>query len=142
MDDLIVKTITKIIMPFIQLYGVFIILHGHISPGGGFAGGAIIGSSLVLYTLAFGLKKGNEKMPHNISSKIETGGILWFIALGLVGIIFGGNFLENQSAGFYMGNVGKIISGGLIPLATIGIGLKVGSTIITLFHTMIEEEGS
>ncbi|PKM70436.1 MAG: sodium:proton antiporter, partial [Firmicutes bacterium HGW-Firmicutes-18] len=56
MDDLIVKNITKIVTPFIQLYGIFIILHGHISPGGGFAGGAIIGASLILYTLAFGLE--------------------------------------------------------------------------------------
>jgi len=139
-DDLIVKTITRMIMPFIQLYGVFVILHGHISPGGGFAGGAIVGSSLILYTLAFGLKKGHHKIPHSISSKIETGGILWFISLGIVGIIAGGNFLDNQSAGFYMGDLGRVISAGLIPLATIGIGLKVGSTIITLFHTMIEEE--
>jgi len=128
------------IMPFIQLYGVFVILHGHLSPGGGFAGGAIIGASLVLYTLAYGLKKGHKKMPHHISSKIETGGILWFIALGLVGVIGGGNFLANKSAGFNMGQLGSIFSAGLIPLATIGIGLKVGSTIVTLFHTMIEEE--
>jgi len=139
-DDLIVKTITRMIMPFIQLYGVFVILHGHLSPGGGFAGGAIIGASLVLYTLAYGLKKGHKKMPHHISSKIETGGILWFIALGLVGVIGGGNFLANKSAGFNMGQLGSIFSAGLIPLATIGIGLKVGSTIVTLFHTMIEEE--
>jgi len=128
------------IMPFIQLYGVFVILHGHLSPGGGFAGGAIIGASLVLYTLAYGLKKGHHKMPHHISSRIETGGILWFIALGLVGVIGGGNFLANKSAGFNMGQLGSIFSAGLIPLATIGIGLKVGSTIVTLFHTMIEEE--
>ncbi|ABR50235.1 Na+/H+ antiporter MnhB subunit-related protein [Alkaliphilus metalliredigens QYMF] len=140
MDDLIVKTITRIVMPFIQLYGVFIVLHGHISPGGGFAGGAIIGASLVLYTLAFGLKKGHQKMPHRISSRIESGGILWLISLGLIGVIMGGNFLENQSAGFHMGQLGTVISAGLIPLATVGIGMKVGSTMITLFHTMIEEE--
>jgi len=139
-DDLIVKTITRMIVPFIQLYGVFVILHGHISPGGGFSGGAIVGASLILYTLAFGLKKGHQKIPHSIASKIETGGILWFISLGMVGILAGGNFLENQSAGFYMGDLGAVISSGLIALATIGIGLKVGSTIITLFHAMIEEE--
>lgn len=140
MEDLIVKTVTRLIVPFIQLYGVFIILHGHISPGGGFAGGAIIASSLVLYTLTYGLNNGHKKMPHNISSKIESGGLLCFIMLGLVGIISGGNFLANKSAGFNMGEFGRIFSAGLIPLATIAIGLKVASTIVTLFHTMIEEE--
>ncbi|PKM70563.1 MAG: sodium:proton antiporter, partial [Firmicutes bacterium HGW-Firmicutes-18] len=41
MNDVIVKTITRIIIPFAQVYGIFIILHGHISPGGGFSGGAL-----------------------------------------------------------------------------------------------------
>lgn len=140
MDDLIVKNITKIVTPFIQLYGIFIILHGHISPGGGFAGGAVIGASLILYTLAYGLDEGHKLTPHNLTSKVESGGILWFVLLGMVGILFGGRFLDNQSAGFYMGGFGNIISGGLISLATIGIGLKVASTMITLFHSTIQED--
>ncbi len=140
MDDLIVKTITRIVVPFIQLYGLFIILHGHISPGGGFAGGAIIGASLILYTLAFGLEAGHKAAPHGITSKIETGGILWFVFLGLIGILAGGSFLGNQTAGFPMGTFGNILSGGLIPLATLGIGFKVASTMITLFHNTIEED--
>ena len=140
MDDLIVKNITKIVTPFIQLYGIFIILHGHISPGGGFAGGAVIGASLILYTLAYGLDEGHKLAPHNLTSIVESGGILWFVLLGMVGILFGGRFLDNQSAGFYMGGFGNIISGGLISLATIGIGLKVASTMITLFHSTIQED--
>ncbi|MFP4457731.1 MAG: MnhB domain-containing protein [Clostridia bacterium] len=140
MDDLIVKTITKIITPFIQLYGIFVILHGHLSPGGGFAGGAIIGASFILFTLAFGIEESNKLIPHSVTSKIETGGILWFILLGLVGVVMGGSFLGNKVAGFPLGQLGSILSGGLITLATIGIGLKVASTMITLFHSIIEEE--
>jgi multicomponent Na+:H+ antiporter subunit B len=140
MDDLIVKHITKIVTPFIQLYGIFIILHGHISPGGGFAGGAIISASLILYTLSFGLEEGHKLAPHGLTSKVESGGVLWFIILGSAGIVFGGRFLDNRLAGFYMGEFGGLISGGLIPLATIGIGLKVASTMITLFHSTIQED--
>jgi len=140
MDDLIVKTITIIITPFIQLYGVFVILHGHLSPGGGFAGGAIIGASIILFTLAFGIEESKKLIPHSVTAKIESGGILWFILLGLVGVLVGGSFLGNKVAGFPLGQLGSVLSGGLITLATIGIGLKVASTMVTLFHRIIEEE--
>ena len=140
MDDLIVRYISRLIIPFIQLYGIFVIFHGHLSPGGGFPGGAILGASIILYTLAFGSEKGHQKMPHRISSKFESGAILVYILLGMIGIWSGYQFLTNAEAGFFMGETGQILSGGMIPLITLGIGLKVGSTMITLFHTMIEEE--
>lgn len=140
MDDLIVKVISRLIVPFIQLYGVFIIIHGHLSPGGGFAGGAILGAAFILYTLAFGLEKGTKKMPHKISSKIEAGGITWYILMGLIGVLAGNYFLTNREAGFLMGSTGNIISAGFIPIITLGIGFKVGSTLITLFHSLIEED--
>ena len=140
MDDLIVKTITRLIIPFIQLYGIFIILHGHLSPGGGFSGGAILGASIILYGLSFGLDKASKKLSHETSSIIETTGILWYIVLGLVGIFMGGFFLTNRAAGFPMGEVGRVISSGMIALITLGIGAKVASTMITLFHTIIKED--
>jgi multicomponent Na+:H+ antiporter subunit B len=140
MDDIIVKNISRMIIPFIQLYGIFVIFHGHLSPGGGFPGGAILGASIILYTLAFGAHRGHKKMPHYVSKKLESGAILWYILLGMVGIWTGHHFLTNQAAGFFMGQAGQILSGGFIPFITIAIGIKVGSTMITLFHTMIEEE--
>lgn len=140
MDDLFVRVITKMILPFIQIYGVYVIIHGHLSPGGGFSGGAIFAASIVLYTLAFGLKPGQKRMPHKVSSKVESGGILVFIFLGFIGIASGYSFLTNQGAGFPMGELGSVFSAGLIPIVTIAIGLKVMSTIVTLFHTMLEED--
>ncbi len=140
MDDLIVKSVSRLIIPFIQVYGLFVVLHGHLSPGGGFPGGAIMGASIILYTLAFGIDRGHLKMPHSISKWLESGAVLLYIALGMVGIFAGYVFLTNKEAGFYMGQTGDIISGGFIPMVTLAIGIKVGSTMITLFHTMIEEE--
>jgi len=140
MDNLIIRHVSRMIIPFIQLYGIFIILHGHISPGGGFPGGAILGASLILYTLSFGVRKGHEKVPHSVSKKVESGAILAYLLIGMVGIWTGHAFLTNQASGFFMGDVGQIISGGFIPLITIALGLKVGSTMITLFHAMIGEE--
>lgn len=140
MNDLFVKITTRIILPFIQVYGIYVIIHGHLSPGGGFSGGAILATSIVLYTLAFGLKAAQLRMPHHVSSKIETGGILVFIAFGYMGILFGESFLANRIAGFPIGTLGQIFSAGMIPVITFAIGLKVMSTVITLFHTMLGEK--
>ncbi len=139
MDDIILRTISRLIIPFIEIYGVFIILHGHVSPGGGFSGGAILGTSLILYTLVFGVEKAQKKFSHKVSDIAESGGILWFILIGLVGIFVTGYFLTNINAGFPIGEPGLLLSAGMIPLLMIGIGIKVASTMITLFHTVIEE---
>jgi multicomponent Na+:H+ antiporter subunit B len=139
MSDIIIKNITRIVIPFAQVYGIFIILNGHISPGGGFAGGAIIGTTLILYTLVFGREKGRKKVSHKATEIAESGGILWFVLIGLVGILVAGRFLTNTEAGFLEGELGEILSGGMIPLLMIGIGIKVASTMISLFNLLIDE---
>jgi multicomponent Na+:H+ antiporter subunit B len=140
MNDIIVKTITRMVVPIIQVYGIFIILYGHVSPGGGFSGGAMIGTSLILYTLVFGLKKGKKKFSHRVSEIAESGGILLFIGVGLIGMVAVGRFLTNIEAGFPIGEPGALLSAGMIPILMIGIGIKVASTMVTLFHILIEEE--
>lgn len=139
MNDIIIKNITRIVIPFAQVYGIFIILNGHVSPGGGFAGGAIIGTTLILYTLVFGREKGRKKVSHKATEIAESGGILWFVLIGLFGLIVTGRFLTNTEAGFLEGELGNIISGGMIPLLMIGIGIKVASTMISLFNLLIDE---
>jgi multicomponent Na+:H+ antiporter subunit B len=78
-------------------------------------------------------------VPHKRSQWMESLGILWYIALGLVGIYTSAYFLGNKAAGFYMGEAGQLLSAGIIPLLTIGIGVKVASTMITLFQKLVEE---
>jgi multicomponent Na+:H+ antiporter subunit B len=138
MNDVITKSITRIVIPFVQLYGIFIILNGHISPGGGFSGGALIGTSIILYTLVFGLPKAKKKFSHRMSEIAESGGILLFVIIGLIGLLLAGSFLTNIDAGFPIGTPGSILSAGMIPILMIGIGIKVASTMITLFHILIE----
>lgn len=140
MRDIMVKTIARIVIPFVQLYGIFVIVHGHVSPGGGFSGGALIGTSLMLYTLVFGVAKSEKKFSHRVSEIAESGGILLYVGIGLIGMVTVGTFLSNREAGFPLGEAGTLLSGGMIPILMIGIGIKVASTMITLFHTLIVEE--
>ena len=140
MNNLIIQHVSRLIIPFIQLYGLFVVINGHLSPGGAFPGGAIIAASVILYSLAFGSTQGRKKIPHHVAKLFESGAILVFLGLGLAGIFTENSFLTNKEAGFYMGEAGNIVSAGFIPIITVALGIKVASTICTLFFAIIEEE--
>lgn len=116
------------------------ILHGHLSPGGGFSGGAIFGASLVLVALSFNLEAGVKQISHQTSSILESGGVLGYVLTGLVAVMLGGNYLANRSAGFPLGQAGELFSSGAILIITVFVGIKVASTIVTLFYNIIEGE--
>ena len=140
MEDQIVRIICRIIVPFIQVYGLFIIIFGHLSPGGGFAGGAIAAASMVLFALSFNLEAGSKKISEENASLLESGGALVFVLAGVVALVLGANYLTNLEAGFPMGTPGRLFSAGIIPVITLGLGLKVTSSIVTLFYHLIGEE--
>lgn len=142
MEDLIVRYISRIILPFVQLYGLYVVLHGHLSPGGGFSGGAIIGASMILYVLSFNLDAGSKKLSHDASTVLESGGALIFAGMGLFAVLLGTNFLGNKVAGIPVGIPGNLFSSGAIMIITFGVGMKVASTMITLFYSLIEGEES
>ncbi|HOB34993.1 MAG: sodium:proton antiporter [Firmicutes bacterium] len=140
MPDKILREITSLLLPFIQMYGIYVVFHGHLSPGGGFAGGMVLGVSLVLYILVFGLDSCLRKIPHHLSSALESFGTLWYAAVGFVGLLRGASFLMNKGAGIDVGTPGELFSGGLIFIITIGVGVKVASTMLSLFYTLVEED--
>ncbi len=140
MEDRIVRIICRLTLPFIQIYGIYIIIYGHLSPGGGFAGGAIIGASMVLFALSFNIGAGSKKLPEKVSGFMESGGAILFGLVGIFAIVLGGNYLGNQQAGFGLGSYGTLFSGGIIPLLSVAIGIKITSTIVTLFYDLIGGE--
>lgn len=136
MEDIVVRAVARLLVPFIQLYGLYVIFHGHLSPGGGFSGGAIVASSMILYGLSFNLEADPYKLSHDLSSLMECGGVLWYLLVGLFGILMGSNFLANKIAGVPLGTPGQLFSSGIIFLLALGIGAKVASTMITLFYSL------
>ena len=127
--SLIVKTITRLTVGLILLYGIYILSHGHLSPGGGFAGGVIIALSFVHLMLAYGKDVALKKLPKGVMSFFESFGALMFLGIGLLG--FGGGY-------FFMNVLGKgeefsLFSAGTIPLANIAISLKVSAGLFAIF---------
>ncbi|NLB77617.1 MAG: sodium:proton antiporter [Clostridiaceae bacterium] len=140
MKDFILKRMASIILPFICIYGFYVIFHGHVSPGGSFAGGIIVGLSFIAFSTIYGIEKGRKKLPEKVLIWTESYGTLWYGIMGMVGIIKGVPFLSNKLAGVNLGEPGALNSGGLIFFIGFGVGIRVASTMVTLFFTMMEEE--
>jgi len=132
--SLIVKTVTRMTVGLIFLYGVYIVIHGHVSPGGGFAGGVIVALSFIHLMLAFGKDLLLKKVPTAAAAVFESVGAMLFLAIALAGF-FGGYFFLN----FFTkkGEPFTAFSAGIIPLCNIAISLKVGTGLFAIFVTLV-----
>jgi multicomponent Na+:H+ antiporter subunit B len=140
----IVKTISSWVKVLIVLFGIYIILFGHLTPGGGFAGGVILASSYVLLMLAFGGEFVKEDLPLSLVSKLDCLGAFAFIMIAILGLVFSGVFFANFLVDKY-GQPLHLLSAGTIPLSNIAIGLKVGASlflVIFVFSTCHKSEES
>jgi len=136
--SIIVKTVTRLTVGLILLFGIYIVLHGHISPGGGFAGGVIIALSFVHLMLAFGKDVASHKLSKNIASNLEAVGALMFLLIAVAGF-FGGSFFINI---LEKGTPFKLFSAGTMLLNNVAISLKVGVGLFAIFLALVILEGS
>lgn len=127
--SVIVKRITRITVSLIFLFGIYILLHGHLTPGGGFAGGVIIALSFIHVVLAFGRDEASKHLKENIILLLEPVGGLLFVGIALLGLA-GGYFFLNVLP---KGKPFHLFSAGIIPLCNIAIFLKVGAGLFTSF---------
>ncbi|MBU5482849.1 MnhB domain-containing protein [Clostridium sp. MSJ-11] len=138
MKDIILKEVSRTILPFIHLFGIYIILHGHLSPGGGFAGGTVLGTGFILYRIVFGKDKAREKFQYSKLVKIMS------IALIMYGTIKGYSFISGGSdlnwPGPPLGKAGNILSGGFLLPLNIIVGIIVSITIYFLYSLFEEGE--
>ncbi len=138
----IVKKVSQLMAGLIFMYGIYIILHGHLTPGGGFAGGAILAGAFILLILAFGSSALKLKKEVSGSSNTESLAILMVVVLALMALLFGSKiFLFNYLP---KGEAGALLSAGVIPLYNIFIGIEVAGAILTIFLALVifKEESS
>jgi len=132
---IIVKTISSWVKVLIVLFGIYIILFGHLTPGGGFAGGVILASSYVLLMLAFGGEFVKKDLPLSLVSKLDCLGAFMFIMIAILGLVFGGAFFVNFLVEKY-GQPLHLLSAGTIPFSNIAIGLKVGASLFLVIYSL------
>jgi len=93
-EDIIIRTIARVLVPFIQLYALYVIMHGHYSPGGGFQGGVILAASMVLLYITHGYSEVNRKFSVNIAALFSSIGVLIYSGIGFLCLILLGNYLD------------------------------------------------
>jgi multicomponent Na+:H+ antiporter subunit B len=129
----IVQTVTRLTVGLILLYGIYLVLHGHLTPGGGFPGGVVIALSFVHIVLAFGKRKAFETLAENRTAALESIGAALFLLIALWGFA-GGDFFANALPA---GAPHSLLSGGTIPLSNLAICLKVGGGLYAVFLALV-----
>ncbi len=129
-ENLILQKIAGILVPIIVIFGVYVILNGHLSPGGGFSGGAIIGAGLILYQNAFGFEKTERFFTEKTYKWVCFVSLTFYCLAKSYSFFTGANHLES---GIPLGKAGAILSSGLILPLNICVGLVVACTMYTFF---------
>ena len=128
----IVQVIARLLAGMLFLFGTYVVLHGHLTPGGGFAGGVLIAAAFILISLAFGSVEQTERNSYTLSSVVESLGGVLFLSLAMAGYLSGTFFFQNAAV-YGIGKPLALISGGIILPANIAIGVKVGAGLFAMF---------
>ncbi len=144
-ENIIRRVVARIMVPFIQIFGLYVIMHGDSSPGGGFQGGVILGASIILYAIIFGRRTARERFTQAVGDIFNSVGLLIYALVGLVCVFFGGSYLEYDvlpiGEPHYASHIG-------ILAIEIGVGITVAAVMSTIYFEMSrrkephhEEEG-
>ena len=134
----ILRVITKLLVPFIMLFALYVQFHGDYGPGGGFQAGVIFGAAFILHGLLYGVHFVQKVAPPAVVRVLSAAGVLLYAGVGVVTLLLGGNFLDynvlssDPVAGQHLG----------ILVIELGVGITVASTMILLFYAfgMREEQ--
>ncbi len=128
----VVMTTTKMVSPFLVTYSIYIMIYGHISPGGGFQAGVILAVSVILLLTAHGYEEMEKKFTESQFKIIESIMGIAILILVSIGILFGGMFYNYINRGTF----GLPFSGGIIPLFNIFVGFKVGAGFMVVYYIL------
>lgn len=136
-NDIILQKCASVLVPLILIFGIYIVLNGHLSPGGGFSGGAVLGSGLILYLNAYGYKKMEKLFTAKLYRRTTLCALTFYCLAKSYSFFTGANHLES---GIPLGTPGAILSSGLILPLNICVGLVVACTMYA-FYTLFRKGG-
>ena len=128
---LVLRVVTKLMIPFILIFGLYVQFHGDFGPGGGFQAGVIIAAAFILYALVFGLEEARTVVPDGALRILVPAGVLIFAGTGVATLLMGGKFLDydvlrpSDTGGQHLG----------IWLVEFGVGTTVAAVMIAIFFT-------
>ncbi len=134
--DVITKTTTRLIIPFIQLFALYVIAHGHHSPGGGFQGGVILGAAVILYAISQNLRLALHRMGERASAFFCAAGVFIYAGAGSLCLLLGANFLDYAALSPVF-RVDPIQARSLgILVVEIGVGISVMAAMVWIYYNL------
>lgn len=136
-DDVIVKTVSRVMIPIIQLFSLYVYVHGHISPGGGFQGGCILAASFILVSVAFNINEAKRLLTSKVNLILVGLGVFIYAFTGFVPVLLNGNFLDygylsrllplDQVMARYYG----------VALVEAGVQITVMAVMVSIFQDLV-----
>ncbi len=133
-DSLITQTLCRVLIPWLQLYGLYVLVHGQVSPGGGFVGGVVIGATLLLSLLVYG-DGPTSRMITRFATYGEGMGLLLFTAIGILCLLWAGEFLDYGSVRV-PGWEGPVRRWTGILLTMVGVYVDVAVVAVAIFYSL------
>lgn len=134
--NIIIKNAADVFTPLSIVFGSYVILHGHLSPGGGFQGGVLAAAAIILLYLGYGYKELKNTFNFEMIRKQEAVGAIAYTVFGLLGIFYGYNFCRNVL--FKVGNPGDLMSSGTIFFMNFSVGYKVLAGVSFLIFLLVK----
>ncbi len=134
---MIIEYITKKMIPFIQLFALYVIAHGDLGPGGGFQGGVIFGTSIILYIIVFGLERGKRQFPLRVTDFMGSLGVFIYAGVGLLCVLFGGSYLEYTRLPFKNAHVAAHL--GIFAIET-GVAITVSAVMVVFIFDIARKK--
>lgn len=137
-DNPVVALVSSIVAPFIMLFALYVVFHGHYSPGGGFQGGTLLAAAVILVRLAHGLEIGEMQFPRQLATPLGSLGVLIYFGTGLFSIFMGGEFLNYH----FLPIAEEVFfrrSWGIL-FVEVGVGLAVMGILISIYDDLLEGE--
>ena len=134
--DVIIRTIGRLLVPFIQLFALYTIAHGHYSPGGGFQGGVILGASIILLAISYNLRTANRRFNEVLGGLLCAAGVFIYAGTGALCLLIGPNFLDYSAlAGLLHVGTSMARSHGVF-IVEVGVGITVMATMIWIYNNL------
>ena len=139
--SIIVATLCSFLVPFLQLYSLYVIMHGHSSPGGGFQGGVIMGASFILLVISMGREQTLRRMTPRVNDLMGSMGVLIYAGIGLACVILGANFLDYSVLPIPGTTVARARYLGMLGIE-IGVGISVMAIMVSIFLNLLSPDTS
>lgn len=139
--SIIVETVSRVMIPFIQLFSLYVIIHGASGPGGGFQGGVVFGASFILYVVVFDITMGRQRLPESVNTALGSLGISIYAGIGFLCIILSAGVAQYLNYGFLPFTPhfeeNRALS---MELVEIGIGITVMAVMVSIFFDLAWKE--